>query len=423
MWRYKLLISLLTPLIVIYTIIRAFKFKNKLYLQQRLGFFKTRNDQQEKPVWIHAASVGEVIAVIPIINQILNQYPGISIVITTNTTTGAKIVNNQLGSLPTVQHYYMPIDWLWAVNKIISEIDPRCIFIVETEIWPNLFNTCFSKTIPVVIINARLSHRTTSAKPWLLTIYKTILFKVTQILARSDEDYTKFLKLGAQKSKLKLIGNIKFVTDNNSNLKPISLGRPYVLAASTHDDEEKQLVTLWMKLLKNNIASNEILIIVPRHPERASLIVQQLKHLKINISLRSKNDAITGSTQLYIADTVGELKQFMLNAKFIFIGGSLIAHGGQNVIEPAQLAKAIIFGQHMFNFKIESQLLLDNNAAIQVKNSDELYQRFSELLQDNNKIAQLADAAINVIRDQENAILDNYMSELKKYIKPENSSP
>ncbi|MFV2060367.1 MAG: 3-deoxy-D-manno-octulosonic acid transferase [Gammaproteobacteria bacterium] len=421
MLRYKLLIFLLTPIIIGYTIIRAVKFKDKRYLQQRLGFIKALNHKQNKPVWIHAASVGEVIAVIPLVQRIQNEYSGTPILITTNTATGAEIVKTQLSSLPQVEHCYMPIDWSWAMTKIIKYIQPRTIFVVETEIWPNLFNSCFSNNIPVIIINARLSHRTTSAKPWLIHIYKNTLSNVSKILARSEEDYNSYLKLGAQKSRLKLVGNIKYAANNATNLKPILLKRPYVLAASTHDDEEKQLSLIWMKLIENKVITNEILVIVPRHPERSHRIEQQLKNSGANLAIRSKDENISDLTQIYIADTVGELKHFMLNAKFVFMGGSLIPHGGQNIIEPAQLGKAIIFGQHMFNFKYESQQLLDNDAAIQVKTTDALYEQFVLLLQDNNKIDQLSKAARQVMQNQGNTILDQYMMELKPYIVNDNT--
>jgi len=416
MWQYQLLILIITPVIVVYTIIRAIKFKNFRYLFQRFCLSKFNKYKQKKPLWIHAASVGEVIAIIPLTQQILKQYTNLPIIITTNTTTSAEIVKTQFVSNPMVKHYYMPIDWKWAVQKIINAINPRCIFIIETEIWPNLFAYSYKKNIPLIILNARLSHRTTSAKPWLLQLYKKTLKNVTQILARSAEDYKSYLKLGALESKLKLIGNIKFASRQEKTLIPISIERPYVLAASTHDNEELQLISMWMKLIKNKIVENEILVIVPRHPERASSIKQQIKNLNAIISIRSKNESITDITQIYIADTIGELKKFMLNAKFVFMGGSLISHGGQNIIEPAQLAKAIIFGPYMFNFKDESKLLLDNNAAIQINNENELYDMFVQLLQNTIRITQLSESAANVMQNQGNTILQLYLSEIKKYI-------
>jgi len=404
---------------VIYTIFRAIKFKNFHYSLQRLCLINFNKYKQKKPLWIHAASVGEVIAIIPLTQKILKQFPHVPIIITTNTTTSAEIVKTQFVSVPMVQHYYMPIDWKWAMHRIINAINPRCIFIVETEIWPNLFAYSHKKNIPLIILNARLSHRTTSVKPWLLQLFKETLKNVTQILARSTEDYNSYLKLGAVQSKLKLLGNIKFTSYQEKKLVPISIERPYVLAASTHDNEELQLTSIWMKLTKNKIVKNEILVIVPRHPERASSIKQQIKNLTANISIRSKNERIKNATQIYIADTVGELKQFMLNAKFIFMGGSLISHGGQNIIEPAQLAKAIIFGPYMFNFKDECKLLLDNNAAIQINNENELYEIFVHLLKNTKKITQLSESAAILMQNQENTILQRYLAEIKKYIIPE----
>lgn len=424
MWRYQFLILILTPVIVTYTIIRAIKFNDFRYLTQRFCFTKFNTPQQQKPIWIHAASVGEIIAVIPLIQKIVKLYPTIPIQITSNTNTSAEIVRTQLESNPMIKHYYMPIDWKWAIHKIIITTQPRCIFIVETEIWPNLFSSAYKKNIPIVILNARLSHRTTSAKPWLLHLYREILNNVTKILTRSEQDYGSYLKLGAQKSQLKLIGNIKFSPSNNQSLEAISLARTYVLAASTHEDEELQLVSIWMDLIEHKIVTTDILVIVPRHPERTSTILKQIKKLDIDIkvAIRSKKEPITDSTQIYIADTVGELKQFMPEAKFIFMGGSLISHGGQNIIEPAQLAKAIIFGHYMFNFKDECQLLLDNNAAIQVNNKSELYDNFLELLQNPKKITQLSEAAARVIQNKENTILQRYLTEIEKYIVTQTST-
>lgn len=418
MWRYQLVILMLTPVIVIYTIIRAIKYKDCRYLLQRFCFtqFKT-SGEHKNPVWIHAASVGEVIAVIPLIKSIRKHYPALAIQITSNTNTSADIVKNQLACVENLKHYYMPIDWKWAMKKIIKLTQPRCILIVETEIWPNLFCYSQQQQIPLLIINARLSHRTTNAKPWLLTIYKKTLNNTTKILARSIDDYDSYLKLGAKKSNLKLMGNIKLASHTEQTVTSIAFERNYVLAASTHEDEELQLATIWKQLITDKIVSDEILVIVPRHPERANSIAQKIKTLLSNIAIRSHNDSISDITQIYIADTVGELKQFMVSAKFIFMGGSLIAHGGQNIIEPAQLHKAIIFGQHMFNFKDECKLLIENNAAIQVTNKEELYKSFSDLLQEPKKVKQLANSAVKIIKTQGDNILQHYMLEIKKYLK------
>jgi 3-deoxy-D-manno-octulosonic-acid transferase len=419
MWRYHLLILILTPFIIVYTVYRAIKFKDIRYLTQRLGINKFISiTENNKPVWIHAASVGEVIAVIPLVQKILEQYPKTTILITTNTNTGSEIVKTQLSSYSSVQHFYMPIDWRWAVTKFISNIKPQCILVFETELWPNLFSVSEKKNIPVIIFNARLSHRTTSANSWVLKTYTQTLKNVTKILARSEEDHQNYLKLGASKSKVKLLGNIKFAVNTNLNIKPIDLHRPYILAASTHDDEELQLASIWMNLIKENIIQNEILVIVPRHPDRMSAIIHKLQYLNCKISIRSKNEKITGSTQIYIADTIGELKQFMLQAKFIFMGGSLISHGGQNIIEPAQLAKAIVFGPHMYNFKDETKLLIENNAAIQVMDKTELYEQFKVLLQNQNIINQLSNSVKTVMRNKENTILQQYMLEIDQYIMP-----
>ena len=260
MWRYKLLLLLLFIPLVIYTLWQSLRASELRYFLQR---FSILFSGKVKPngMWIQAASVGEVNAVIPLILKIHENKPEITITLTTNTLTGAGVAKKLL---PTnIKHYYFPLDYLWAQKRIINKIKPKNIFIVETEFWPNLYVLAHKKHIPLFIINGRISEKTLYAKDWLKDIYAQILPLVTNVYARSETDQSRFITLGLPEDKTEVLGNIKFSTLKDKKTTAIDLGRPYVLAASTREDEEKIIVEAWLKADHND----HLLVIVPRHPK------------------------------------------------------------------------------------------------------------------------------------------------------------
>ncbi|MCW9029867.1 MAG: 3-deoxy-D-manno-octulosonic acid transferase, partial [Gammaproteobacteria bacterium] len=335
MWRYRfLLLVFFTPL-AFYTLWQSFRAFEFRYFLQRLAIFYGRKPGKNG-IWIHAASVGEVNAVIPLILKIREDNPSLTVTLTSNTVTSAAVINKQLPN--NIQHYYFPLDYRWAAKRIIKQINPKVIFIVETEFWPNLYTELHKKNIPLIIINGRISEKTLLAKDWLKNIYTQILPLITQVYARSETDQSRFIQLGLEPDKSKVLGNIKFSSITELKIDPIKFDRPYVLAASTREDEEKMVVEAWLK--SNH--QDHLLIIVPRHPNRISEILTQLKSLNLNIAVRSKNDPITTATDVYIADTIGELKAFIAGSDFVLMGGSFVPKGGHNILEVAQLGKAVI---------------------------------------------------------------------------------
>jgi 3-deoxy-D-manno-octulosonic-acid transferase len=230
------------------------------------------------------------------------------------------------------------------------------------------------------------------------------LKSVNAILARSADDADAYIQLGAPADAVNTIGNIKFANMPDTEVKAIDLGRPYVLAASTHDNEEQQLAEIWQNMGKQT--QGRLLVIAPRHPQRKDDILRQLKNH--NLAVRSENDAVTASTQIYLADTLGELEGFMLNADCIFMGGSLIPHGGQNILEPARLGKPIVFGPHMSNFAEETQLLLDAGGAMQVADKQALQALLSDWLTHPERAASCGQQAAQLMARQ-NTVLDRYL--------------
>lgn len=406
MWRYRFLLFILFIPLAIYTLWQSIRaFEHRYFLQRLAILFNTKI----KPggIWIHAASAGEVNAVVPLILKIHNEQPGTPITLTSNTTTSAAIATKQLPD--SVQHIYFPLDYHWAIKRIVNKINPKAIFIVETEFWPNLYRYVSRKEIPLIIINGRISEKTLHAKKWLRDIYAETLPLVTNVYARSETDKDRFIELGTNPDKIEVLGNIKFSALSSQEIEPVKLDRPYVLAASTRDDEEQFIVEAWQKAETNN----HLLVIVPRHIHRLSEILSQLKKFNLNISIRSKNEAITPKTNIYIADTMGELKQFIAGSEFVLMGGSFVEKGGHNILEVAQLGKAVVFGPDMRSFKDEAELFLHYEAGIQC-NLKQLIGVFDRLIDDNEYKQSFEINTSTLINTYKN-IVDNYYNNIKIY--------
>jgi len=399
---YRLLTILLWPAFFIYTFKISLRDKSFRYFLQRLGF--SYPVQKNKTIWTHCASVGEVNTYLPLHLKLLKQFPDTQFVITTNTVTGARTVARH--NIERTRHCYLPIESKFAIKRFIKAWQPSQCLIMETEIWPLLYQLCHINNISISIINARLSHRTLSANRWVKSLYKTSLLQVNKILCKSNEELENYKFLGANNTQLSVAGNLKFTSiDIPQALQPVKLdNRVYCVAASTHHDEELQLATLW-----NKLNPDMLLVIVPRHPDRSKAIQKQLDTLKINYAVRSQQQTLNDNTKIYLADTLGELTQFMMGAEFVFVGGSLIKHGGQNILEPCRLGKLTICGPYMFNFKDELTLLLENQACIQVADIAELTSVISEYLDKPEKFIPIGDNAKHALQKQY-AIIDAYIS-------------
>ena len=406
MWRYKLLLLILFIPLALYTLWQSFRALEFRYFLQRLAIFYG-SKPNKNGIWIHAASVGEVNAVIPLILKIHAVYPNTAITLTSNTTTSAAIAIKQLPK--GIRQVYFPLDYLWAIKRIAKFIKPKAIFIVETEFWPNLYRHAAKKNIPLIIINGRISEKTLLAKQWLKNIYAEILPFVTKVYARSETDQSRFSELGLTSDKSEVLGNIKFSALTEQQIEPIDLNRTYILAASTREDEEQIVVDAWLKSEHND----NLLVIVPRHPNRLSEILAQLNRFKLDIAIRSKKEPVTSQTDIYIADTIGELKQFIAGSEFVLMGGSFVQKGGHNILEVAQLGKAVVFGPDMRNFKDETALFLQHEAGIQCS-LDELPEIFSRLILDIEHKQFLEKNAVTLI-ELNNNIVNQYYSNLKTY--------
>ena len=404
LWRYRLLLRILAPLILVFNAWQALRARDIRIFRHRLGVCLPR--RTDVPLWLHAASVGELIAAQPLIASLRERFPDIPLVVTTVTPTGARLAKQRLPA--DVQHFYLPMDWPGATARFLRAVKPRAALIMETELWPNLFISIAKHDIPLIIVNGRLSNRSRDAGGWIKMLYAIALKNVSAVLARSADDAKAYITLGANADNVRTLGNIKFTGTANRAPPAIDLGRPYVLAASTHNDEEKQIAHIWNKITQQT--KDHLLVIAPRHPQRANDILNQLQETfsKKQISIRSRNDKINADTKIYIADTLGELEGFMAGADCVFMGGSLIPHGGQNILEPARLGKPIIFGPHMTNFAEETQLLLQAGGAKQIETGQALGEVLVEWLKHPQSAAVFGEKAAQLMSTQ-NSILEDYL--------------
>lgn len=400
---YTLLIYLISPLLLVHTLIQAIRARNSRYFCQRLGF--CHRTQLFKPVWIHAASVGEVIAAEPLVHCLRKRFPDIPIMVTTGTPSGGKIVRLRLSQ--TTDHAYLPIDFPGAVKRFLRQHRPACALIMETELWFNLYHTCSKMNIAVLLINGRLSSRTLNAQHLLRRFYAATLASVDMILARSATDKDGFVALGASPDRVKIIGNIKFAAAARETPAQPVISRPYVLMASTHDNEELRILKLWKTQQRRHL-----LVIAPRHPDRLSDILRQLQPLSDDIAIRSRNDPVSSQTEVYIVDTVGELTMFMASADLVFMGGSLVRSGGHNILEPARLGKTIVFGPHMDNFLDESEVLLAHGAAIQIPDEPALNACLTQLLESKTERDEFGRRAKSLVQ-QYQGIAERYVDEVE----------
>jgi 3-deoxy-D-manno-octulosonic-acid transferase len=371
MFLYRLLNLLLLPLTLSYIGWKSIRHRQLRYFNNRLGI--GLNHIPQGCLWLHCASVGEVNTALPLLEELHRRHPEQKFLITTNTPTGAQIVLRQ--ARPYLFHAYLPFDWLLAVTLFVISVKPAALYVLETELWPNLFGVCHNNNIPVTIINGRLSPKTTSTCKWVRNILGQVLRLTDHIYARSDADSNAFIELGAVASKVTTMGNLKYSPPASPARDKPAVSRKYIVAASTHADEEQQILDCWLKLNRD-----ELLVIAPRHPERREEIIKQLASRCDSIAVRSRNNVIDETTTIYLLDTVGELNSWFADAMLVIMGGSFIPRGGHNLLEPAHFGKAVIFGPSMENFRDEALLMLDKHAAVQVASVAELCDQLRHFL-------------------------------------------
>lgn len=316
----------------------------------------------ERPlIWIHAVSVGEVFAVTRLVKELESALPGHQIVVSTTTRTGQALARERFG-LNRV--FYCPLDLPWAVSAYLNALQPSLLILAETEFWPNLLHGCFGRSIPVVVVNARISNRSWPRYQKLRRLWRPLLSSLSRVLAQSQIDADRLLELGCDPDRLSVSGNLKFdvrvaqESEATRWLKSMSAGLRFVVAGSTLEGEEAALIDAWPRLIA--VDPKLVLILAPRHPERFSAVAALLEKAGALWTKRSSWTAESAAPQhatrslrpgeVFLLDTIGELASVYSLAAVAFVGGSLVPAGGHNPLEPAQFAVPIVMGPHYANF-------------------------------------------------------------------------
>ncbi len=336
-------------------------------------------------LWIHAVSVGETRAALPLIHALQACYPQVPLLVTTTTLTGSRQVRDALGD--TVYHSYAPYDLPDAIRRFLQRTQPCLVVIMETELWPNWLHRCAVAGIPVLIANARLSERSARGYGRIRSLTAAMLRDVTLIAAQAEADAERFRELGAPH--VHTVGNLKYdlalpagLLEQGRRLRQELFGesRPVWIAASTHAGEEEQLLRA-LSLIRQRWPEL-LLVLVPRHPERFESVAALCQQQGYQLVRRSEQCTCNADIAVFLGDSMGELLLFYAAADVAFVGGSLVPTGGHNVLEPALLGLPVLFGPHMFNFTEIAKRLLAAEAAWRVTDTEALAMALDRLLSD-----------------------------------------
>ena len=374
-----------------------------------------------KPVWIHAVSVGEVLAVKNFIREMLKKFPEKKIVLSTTTRTGNEIAEKILDE--KVTKFYFPVDFSFVVRRVLDIINPSVFLLVETEIWPNLILELSKRKIPIVLINGRLSEKSFKGYRKIKFVFCKVLEKIDVFCMQSEPDKRRIIAMGAPEAKVKVTGNMKFDIDSSSKAFSksdfgIDEKEELIIAGSTHGGEDEILIESYRELRKK--MPNTRLLLAPRHVDHAGRIKKLVedKGFRATLVTELKKDKSLGNSRdaVIILDTLGDLSSLYSIASIVFMGGSLIKRGGHNLVEPALFKKAILFGPYMHNFRDMMSLFLNNEAAICVKDKESLTGALEEVLKDYKKRTTLGENAKCLI-DKSRGATERNINELEKYIK------
>jgi len=385
---YSALLYLTLPLVLLHLLWRGVREPGWWHrLHQRFGFAPRRPDGVA--LWVHAVSVGETLAALPLVRRLLERLPPHSVLVTTTTPAGAERVREALGD--RVLHAWVPYDLPGAVRRFLARVQPRRAIVMETELWPNLFRALAARRVPVVIANARLSPRSVGRYARVRGLAAQTLGHCTAIAAQSEADAGRFRAIGADPARVHVLGNLKFDLELPADQVAAGrvlrarwgAGRPVWIAASTHEGEEAAALQAHRILLSR--LRQAVLVLVPRHPQRFDAVARLAVASGLRCARRSAvgGEAALQDVQVLVGDSMGEMAMYFGTADVAFVGGSLVEVGGHNVLEPAALGLPVLFGPHMFNFEQARALLLEHGAARQIGGLLELEPALSKLFHDD----------------------------------------
>ena len=392
LFLYRLGFVLITPFLVVWFWVRRLKGKeSKTRFCERLGYPKMKRPEG-KLIWMHGASVGECLSMMPLINKLLELDKDLHIMVTSGTVTSADLMAKRLPE--RAFHQFIPIDSPWGARHFVRHFHADAVLWFESDFWPNLLASIHAAKIPLVLLNGRISDKSFERWQKAKWFIQPLLKNFTLTLGQSPENARRLQVLGSPM--IDCVGNIKYAAppspyDEKELMKLLSqIGdRPCWCGASTHHNEEEKMAAVHQKI--KEIFPNLLTICVPRHPHRADDIEKMFVKNGLKVSRRSRGENIDLDTNVYLADTIGEMGLLYRLAPVVFVGGSLIPFGGQNMLEPMSLSRAVIIGPYAFNFKEIVQSAKEMGALIEVPDEQGLAAAVQELLSNPIKRKELSD--------------------------------
>lgn len=416
---YTLLLHLALPLIALRLALRARKAPAYARrIKERFSFGLP--PMQTGGIWVHAVSVGESIAAAPMIRALQARHPELPITVTCMTPTGSERIQALFGD--SVQHCYLPYDLPWAAARFLKRVKPRLAVVMETELWPNHIHQCAKRDIPVALANARLSERSARGYARFARLTAPMLAELSLLAVQTQAEAQRFLTLGARPECVDVTGSIKFdlKIDDELPRRAAELRqqwqatqRPVWIAASTHAGEDEIILAAHQQFLASR--PEALLILVPRHPERFNAVHALCLSQGLVTRRRSTGEAVQAGDQVLLGDTMGELLFLYALADIAFVGGSLVANGGHNLLEPAALGKPVLSGPHLFNFLEIAAQLREAGALSEVEDATGLAQRIATLLDEPTETQRMSQAGLAVLKANQGA-LERLLERLRRLL-------
>ncbi len=403
LWRavYSILLHLLVPFALLRLVWRSRGQPAYLHhISERFGFYSST--VPAPVIWLHAVSVGETRAAEPLVKALRERWPDHRVLLTHMTPTGRETGEQAFGD--EVARCYLPYDLPWAVVRFLSHFRPRLGLLLETELWPNLIHACHARSIPLYLVNARLSERSARGYARFEGFTRSTLRELAGVAAQTEADAQRLTALGAPQ--VTVCGNLKF--DRSPRAQDLELGerfrgwfgeRPVLVAASTREDEEEKVLAAVQLAARPGLLT----VIVPRHPQRFDAVARLLAERGLAYQRRSEGNPVAASTDFFLGDSMGELYAYYAACDLAFVGGSLLPLGGQNLLEPCAVGKAAVVGPHTFNFTEATRLAVDAGAALQVRDERELGRVLAELLADRERRSRMGEAGLALMRRHQGA--------------------
>jgi 3-deoxy-D-manno-octulosonic-acid transferase len=400
-------------------------------LGQRLGYLPVSfNLDAEESIWVHAVSVGEVLAARPIVSGLRARYPELRLFLSTTTLSGQNVARRSVPDADAV--FYLPLDWTFTIRRTLDVVKPKLFVMVETEIWPNLLRECRRRGVRTALVNGRISSRSFPRYRLVRPFIRRVLADIDRLCVQSEETARRLRHLGADPSRITVTGSLKFDSLDPSTAPGrgrervlrffrVSRSRLVLVAGSTSKGEEEAVIRAFNRV-RTTTAGSALLILAARHPERFSEVeklcqregLSTIRRSDLPIDKEPRADAV-------ILDTIGELAQLYQIATAVFVGGSLVPLGGHNILEPAVHGKPIVFGPHMENFAEIAGAFLANGAAVQVRTARELEDVVVELMVDPVRRARLG-AAARALVDANRGAKDTTLKVLADLVPPRQTS-